>query len=299
MNTTAKKVSAACALVFLAAAAAWGLLYGYAHHRVAAAVDRIAASMPGVSDVEVGRIRAGFFGGAVELGELLVRLDTGADPIRIDSVTIHDADDDHPIPRWMHLELRGVWIRPAVHLPAVAGVLPAGAVPEQVVFRAESVYRYRADTQQLDLQRLFVAGRQMGELEITGRFENIDLERIAQASDQPMELFSALVGVQIGDAVLTYRDRTLVRETVRLLAHRRGLTPERYARRLVQRIRLRAEGAPEGLVAQTLAPLQGFIADARRIRISVQPRPPVSVGWLLWVRDPERLIELLDLRIDA
>jgi hypothetical protein len=85
MHTTTKKVAVACALVFLAAAAARGLLYGYARHRVAAAVDRIAASMPGVSAVEVGCIRAGFFGGAVKLGELWVRLDTGAGPIRIDA----------------------------------------------------------------------------------------------------------------------------------------------------------------------------------------------------------------------
>jgi hypothetical protein len=41
------------------------------------------------------------------------------------------------------------------------------------------------------------------------------------------------------------------------------------------------------------------LADARRIRISVPPNPPVSVGWLLRGRDPERFIEPLDLRIEA
>ena len=87
MNNTAKKVSAACALILLAAAA-WGLLYGYARHRIAAAVHRAAAAMPGVSAVEVGRIRDGIFGGAVEPGETLVCLDAGVDPIRIDSVLV-------------------------------------------------------------------------------------------------------------------------------------------------------------------------------------------------------------------
>jgi hypothetical protein len=261
-------------------------------------MDQIAESVPGVAAIDVGRIRSGPFGRWIEMEAVSIRFTSGRMPIRIDSARISDTDYSHPVPHRMNLALDGVRLHPS-HLPQRFGLLPNKVVSGQLVLRLEAVYRYRDDLQQLDLQRFLLTVVQLGELSLAGRFDNLNLERIFQAPIQPAAVFGAVTGARIQNAVLTYRDRSLVKEAVLRRARRRGQTPARYARNLVESLRLRGEGAPGGLLARTLQPLVGFLTDPDLLRISVRPKQPVTLGWLLWVRDPKHLIELLGLQIEA
>ncbi|MGD8367869.1 MAG: hypothetical protein PVG78_09515 [Desulfobacterales bacterium] len=299
MKPAATKALLAFTAAVLIAAAGCGLFLWHARHRVFAMVDAIAGGVPGVASIDVGGVHTDLFGGGIQLEQLTVRLASGKEPIRIASAEILDADRRHPVPRWMHVALHGIELHPAIHLPEVSALIPSGVAPEPLIVNLEAVYRYRADSRQLDLQRLFLGSEKLGEISIAGRFDNLDLERTMKGPVQFAEMIGAVTGARIRDAAFTYQDHDLVRETIRRRAQRRGMPPERYARLLVKMLRLRGEGEPKGLLDRTLAPLAEFLSDPDTLRISVHPPQPVPFGWLLWVRDPKRLIELLGLRIEA
>ena len=285
--------------MFVAAAIGYGIFYWHSIRRVSAVVDQIAESVPGVAAIDVGRIRSSSFGGRIELEAVSIRLTSGRTPIRIDSARISDTDYSHAVPRRLNLVLNGIRLQPSVHLPQLFDRLPNEVVSEPLVLRLEAAYRYQYDRQQLDLQRFFLEAEPLGELTVAGRFDNLNLEKIFQPPIEPVAVFGTLTGARIRKAVITYRDRSLVKETVRSRARRRGQTPARYARNLVEILRLRGEGEPGGLLARTLQPLEGFLANPDLLRVSVTPKQPVTFGWLFWVRDPAHLIELLGLQIEA
>ena len=298
MKPAAVKIWIGCLAMAAALAIGYGLFHWHSTRRISTALDRIAEALPGVASIEAGRISTGFFEGRIELEDLSVRLAPDSPAVFIDSVKILDADFTHPVPRKMHVIVQGGQVRPLFHFPQLAGQFPDGVIPDSVRLNLDAVYFYRPDTGELDLQQFSLTAEPLGELSFEGHFDNLDLERIFQEPVRPVEMFGALVGARIRDAAITYRDRSLVRETVRSQAKRRGRTPARHARILVETLRFRGEGPPGGLLARTLEPLKGFLADPEFLRVRFDPEKPVTVGWLLWVRDPERLIELLGLQIE-
>jgi hypothetical protein len=299
MKPAAKKTLLACTAAVLVAAVGYGLFHWHARQRVFAMVDQIAGVFPAVDSVDVGRVHTDLFGGRVLLEHLTVRLNSGNDPVRIASLEVLDADRRHPVPRRMHITLRGARIHPAIHFPELSALFPAGVAPDPVIVDLESVFQYRPDSRELDVQRFVLGSEGLGEMTIVGRFDNIDLERILQGPAHLQAMIGAVTGARICDATFTYQDHDLVRETIRRRAQRRGISPQRYAHLLVEILRLRGEGEPEGLLDRTLAPLADFLSDPHQLRISVHPPEPVAFGWLLWVRDPKRLIAMLGLRIEA
>ncbi len=297
MRTAANKLVIVCFVLLLAAAGGYGLLNWRAHERVSAALGKVAQTLPAVKTVSVGRIRTGLFGGRIELKDLSLRLASVSAPIRIESAVISDVDRGHRFPRWLHLVLKGVQLRPGLHFASFFSHFPAGVVPDPLTVRLEVAYRFRADDRLLDLEQFSLEADRLGTLHIVGRFDNLDLQRLFKEPPGPVEILTAISGARILDATMTYRDHTLVKETIRRRAERRGISPARYARIFVESLRVRAEGEPHGLLARTLAPLKSFLADPNRLRIALHPKKPVSVAWLLWVRSPERLIDILGLRI--
>lgn len=279
-------------------AAGYGLFHWQGKRRVVRGLQGVADILPAVEAIDCSRVSIAFPGEPIRLEDLSIRL-AGTDvPVFIESAVIHSMDRSRAVPRWMHLDIRGARIRPRDHFPPLFGVTPSGSVGENIECRFSADYRRPGEEPDIEIRRLLVGAGRVGEIELTGRFDNLDLGRLFSLPFQPAEAVAAVAAARIRHASLFYRDGGLVRGMVTEASVRQGLSPERIARRFTSRIRVRAEGPRQGKVAQILAPVERFLADPRQIQLQIRPPKPVSIGALFWVRDPEQLIEMLGLRIE-
>ncbi|WP_449242238.1 hypothetical protein [Desulfovibrio sp.] len=266
----------AVSMLLLAACAGWFGLRAYVEREVRAGLDGL---RPGL-DVTFSGLSLDLFPRALVLTGVTARTPEGP-VLRAERARIEEFDLEHATPHFARAAFSGL----TVEDPAWGWTAPP--------CRADVDYRYDPATRELTVNRLSLDQPETFEADLSGRFGNLDLERV-----QDGQYFaSSLAGLE-----LRYRDRSLLGRVLQRVAAQfqtsEVVLRTRAALWLAAReAQARARG--EAASASALEALGRFARAPGELTVSLAPAEPVPFLYLIADGNLPRMLALLNARIEA
>jgi len=296
MNRVIKKrLAIGLFLCSIAVAAVYVGVQRYAHYAAESSLNRLVETVPWLRDVTYGEMAVEIFSEGLRMTDVAVSVDTAAKPVRIDQIIVHSMDRNHAWPFRMHVELLGIQFSPDQ-------ITQNGALLQQLGYdamtgRLETMYRYEHEGKTLILERLHIDVADAGSVTLSGRIGNVDLVELLSGRVGGATMAGRIGGMLIEQGRLRYADASLFERVLRFLARARGISTKAYRRLLVRNLSAHLTvDAPEN-VASVTAGLSAFVIQPTHLVASVSPDRPVALFWLLWYRNFEKLVNLLNLQV--
>jgi hypothetical protein len=268
------------AAVLLAVAIYAGVRIGLRHmvnRQLAAAVQ----ATPGLDDIQYARLEIRLRPLGLELVQVALKPSEGAAPIPIRRVRIARFTAGRTLPRQLSLFLDDIRIH-AAH-PALGPFqtaiqrLALKSLDMDLNLRLVQVEnRPKAWRGQVELQV-----QQAGTLRVALAVDNLDMERVRRAIDQPINWMTVLPPTGIRAMAVEYEDEGLVERMVAARARGTGQPPaavRQHFRQAIEAAARREKILPLGRL------LSAFVTDPLRIGYYTGNAEPVYLGRLLWIR---------------
>ena len=284
--------------LFLCAVAAIAIYFEvqrYAHHSARSALDQFVETVPYVRQVAVGNMDVDIFGEGIRMTDVTVSVANASHPIHIHRVDVRSMDRNHPWPFWMHVEFHDIRFSPKQILQNSTLLHQLGY--DALSCRLEGVYRYEHASKTLVLERFHFDIADAGSVTLSGRVGNIDLVELFSGRVDGAGIAGRLGGMLIEQGRLRYADASLFERVLQYLARASGLSTEAYRRRLVRNLSAALTADAPDNVASVTAGLSAFVVQPTQLVASVAPDRPVVLFWLLWHRNVEKLVDLLNLQV--
>jgi hypothetical protein len=289
------------ALVVVAVAVAGGylLLKRHAEQTVRRQVASIALRIPGVTAVDYASAQIDWADAGMRIEGVTVFLSDPVESVFIDEVRVHDIDPAHDVPDRLDVEIVG--LRLPGSQPRLQPLQPylAEAGYTALVADVRLVYRFDRSRRLLAIDKLEVTADDAGSLNLSARFENVDLPRLLKNMTDRIYLLTALPGVSVAGAELVFADDTLTGRLLAALARRIRQTPREAALAVNEALEERFGPTNRPQAREALAGLQSFITAPKTLRLSAVPPAPVSFLQFLWARNPSDFVQLLHIRVEG
>jgi hypothetical protein len=258
-------------------------------------IHRTVSTIHFVEKLDFNCLDVGFSDPKLTIKDISIQLNGQDDNIIMEKFLVHDVEEkDNLVTR---LQFTATGIQVPVHMVPipVASTYTGKTAIDNVLLNLNCHYSYDPVSKVFHLQNFTLVSKETGELYISFKLLNLHLTHIA--IDNPVTLFSSLAGVSVGKATIIYKDHSFLQN---LIKHPQ--TPENAAiKKIIDNINVRlaslAHTEKNPNVLKVLLTIKQFLIDPDRIEIKLSPEKPVLLGQLLFVRDLEKLIRLLNIQV--
>ena len=166
-------------------------------------VDRLIAKLPAGTTVTYGSLRGSLIGDKVRLRD--IRLNTPeTGPARIERLTLASFDPFNAVPHYVRMSVRGFEMRAERASPDTRRVMKELGY-DRIVVDVDYDYRYDAQRKVLVVEKARISGKNVGTLELSGRFDNVPSIEI----DNYGTLIATAMQSIVRNVRIVYRDRSL------------------------------------------------------------------------------------------
>ena len=292
-----KKLIIAVTVIAVAVAGAYLVIRYHAEQKTRRQVESIALRIPYVTGIDYASTAIDWPAAVLRVEKVTVSLGDPAETVAVDEVIVRDVDPAHDVPDRLDVEIHGIHLSSGQ--PRLQGFQPylAEAGYKELVIDLHLAYRYDRDSRLLEIEKLEAAADDAGTLSFSARFNNVDLPRLLKNLTDRIYLITALPGVSLSGAELSYADDTLTRRLLEVWGRRTQQSPGETARSLSVTLENRFGPTDRPLTRQALAGLKAFIAAPGTLRVAAAPPEPVSFLRFLWTRNPSDVVELLHIQV--
>ncbi|WP_027176623.1 hypothetical protein [Desulfovibrio aminophilus] len=262
--------------LFLAACAGWAGMRAYVESEVRAGLNGL---RPGL-DVTFSVLTFDLFPRGVVLTGLTARTPEGP-VLRAERARIEAFDLDHATPHFV----RAAFIGLTVEDPAWGWMVPP--------CRAHVDYRYDPQSRELTVNRLSLDQPETFQADLSGRFGNLDLERV-----QDGQYFAS----SLAELELRYRDRSLLGRVLQRVAAQFQTSEAALRTRAALWLAAReaqARSRGEAASASALEALGRFARTPGELTVSLAPAEPVPFLYLIADGNLPQMLALLNARVEA
>jgi hypothetical protein len=293
------KIKVTIAVAVLAVVGGYLLLQQQAERGVRRQVETVALRIPDVTAVDYASARIDWPSGEIRIRQVSVSLKDPVESVHIDEVRVHAVDTAHEVPDHLDVEILGVHLLSSQPRLQLLQPYLAEAGYDELALDLHLVYRYDRNRRLLAIEKLEVAADDVGILNLNAVFGNVDLPRLVKNLTDRIYLITALPGVSVAGAELSYADDTLARRLLEAWSRRTHQTPQEAARTLDTALENRFGPADRPLKQEALSALKSFIAAPGTLRMAAAPPAPVAFLRFLWTRSPADIVELLHIQVEG
>ncbi|MES9996871.1 hypothetical protein [Desulfovibrio aminophilus] len=263
-------------VLFLAACVGWAGMRAYVESEVRTGLDGL---RPGL-DVTFSGLTFDLFPRGVVLTGLTARTPEGP-VLRAERARIEEFDLEHSTPHFVRAAFSGL----TVENPVWGQEVPPCA--------ADVDYRYDPQARELTVRRLTLVLPEGFEADLSGRFGNVDLERLPDGQ----YFASSLAGLE-----LRYRDRSLLERVLRRVAAQFRVSEAALRTRAALWLAARetqARSRGNEAAASALEALGRFARTPGELTVTLAPAEPVPLLYLIADGNLPEMLVLLNARIEA
>lgn len=254
-------------------------------------VDRLISKLPPGTTVSYGSIRGSLIGDKVRMRDIKLNTpETG--PAKIERLVLTSFDPLNTVPHYVKMQVRGFEMRADKASAATRAVMQRLGY-ERMVVDVDYAYRYDASRRVLVIEKARISGRQVGTLELSGRFDNvpsIDVSTYGGLIATAMQ--SVVRGIRI-----VYDDASLADRILRAQAKSSGKAEVDYRNGLLAALdgELRKSKSPQ--YRRELQHLRAFVQKPGRLVIEASPKRPIPVFLIAAAGEPDAIRRLLGIKL--
>jgi hypothetical protein len=283
----------ACIGVILLTAGYFGARY-MAKNMAEQKVQEFFAGMDDVVHAEYGGVDVGLFSREAVVSDLRIAA-LGGKTIAMDRMVLSRYEEEDGVPRAVTVRFEGVDVpvTPEYFKESSEFIHKLG----YDVLHCDYVmdYAYRKAEQTLDLAEFSLIVKDAGKLGFSVQLANVDLDDLAQGG--PSAMLVAVDGIEVN-----YTDDSLMDRLMKTAAAEERMSEEqlmREANKNMEREIARTRDRGEEFAAQAMSELQRFVNERKGLRVSADPKQPVTVLEIIGMKNPQNVIEALGVEVRA
>ena len=252
-------------------------------------IDIAIANLVNYVDVDYQNVSVDLLGFAVHISDIVVSPTKSEDKIHIDEIVIFDVDKDSDVPFFLHIALNGIQI-PIDQIEAVKNL----GYNDYMLLNADIEYDYNATAKEIVLNRLQVGADGVGDIEISLRLSNIDLN-----PENVLAFLLTYPQIILHNGTMMYRDDSFIERLMRLQAETQDRDVTQMKDGMIIVIEHAIEEEEDEFTKQALTEIRNFVNAPEKLLISIEPIKPLPLGRLMRTQNPKELIKLLNIKIQS
>ncbi len=208
----------------------------------------------------------------------------------IDQIVVYDVDRKNNFPRHLKIALHGV------HINRSSGIWEyfqdLGFTDEEIRIDVDLEYVYKTDKQSFYVHRLTYGAPKIGELSLSLRISNIDLD-----SDSQFLTSSSFLDILIHKAELRYHDYSLVDKFLKMKAKNEGKSTRKYVQEILDEMDKAIEKSEDAFYKSFLQKFKDFVKNPGVIFIRIEPNEPLTLERLLDIQELDEAVNLLNISV--
>lgn len=275
----------------LFAAVCYGGLVWFVHHEVAKGINQAVADTPGMT-LDYSNLSVSIFDHTVTLDDVEVAW-AGGQHFLAEQLSVLKYDQKHAVPYFIRAKARDAVISATrANLGEYADLL---AMIDINALHGDIVVDYSFDPngKSLTFRQLDFNDRVLGDLHLSARLDNIDIENLRPEK---------MVGLKLGQAEFRFTDNRLLERTLAVLGTSMRLSPEETRRQLageLEGMARHADTAGNPRASDALFAFRRFVQHAGTLKVSSRPAEPAPLIYLFMGRDFYDNLQLLNLTVTA
>jgi DNA-binding transcriptional MerR regulator len=263
----------------------------YASNRAEAKVDEAIAKAGNVADIEYKKVTVDLFGMDVRIVDLLVSPAKAKEKIKIAEIVIHDIDRTSDIPTFLSMTCNGIELN-MQELGEHAKPIKELGYTDNVMVNLNADYHYDHEKKELNLKKLGLGADDAGEISISFRIGNINLQ-----TKQIAALLFTFPQMIFNEAKLSFQDDSLTDRLMSRRAKQKGVNLEEFKQALIQEVEKEIDKERDQFTREALSEMKKFIEDPEELTISAFPSKPQPISHIMSAGDLKDLIKLLNIQI--
>lgn len=250
------------------------------------------------ADVQYDDLQVDILDQSIRLKDVVITPRFWKEKIRIEESVFYDLKNENGIPSNIRFNLEGIYLDLANSNNFLKTYIESMGL-ENVKADLECAVSYDNKDRILSVQQVKLGADGVGKAELSLRLKNIDPDTIGSLPQNIVLLLITLSGVSIEGAEIKYQDETLMDKVITVAARQESQQADDYYQSLVQRLEVAFKNETDPNVKKAIKGIQDFMKKKDKISIMLAPKKPVPFGKLYWIRDLNRLVDLLGIKVAA
>lgn len=266
-------------------------LKSYTNHVAEQRVNEVIAKAAPMVGIDYGKVTVALLSRNVTISDIVVSSLETPDRLKIDEIILRDFDDESDVPVFFNGSIKGMEVGLDMFGDAAQDIRELGYT-QSLLFNTDIDYRYDEKNKDLNIKKIAVSANDVGELSLNLKLGNIDFD-----PDEMLGLLFTYPQLLIHDAKIDYRDDSLIQRTLQYSARKNGIQVKELKEQLFEMLQAEIDNEKDKFTKNALKAVKKFIEKPEKFSISVSPSKPTPVGRIFSAKDPNDLIEMLDIQI--
>jgi hypothetical protein len=229
----------------------------------------------------------------INISDVVISSNNSKAKIIINEIVIHDIDEKSDIPLFMNVSFNGVNLSESQLIDNNEIIKKLGNNGSSLMDISVD-YLYNQEDQVINLNKLNFSADNVGEMDVSFRLGNIDLN-----PQKNMYLFSVLPKIILHNVKVAYRDESLIEVLQALAAKDQNKSIEAIKTEAINDINQIIKREKDDFTKTALNEIKNFINNPESLTISLTPTKPLALGKLMHVSEPKDLIRLLNVEVKS
>jgi hypothetical protein len=252
-------------------------------------LDIAIANLVNYVDVDYRNVSVDLLGFDVHVSGIVVSAINSEDKINIDEIVIFDFDKESDIPFFLHIALNGIQI-PIDQIEAVKKL----GYDDYMLLNADIEYDYNKNEKEIVLNRIQVGADGVGDIEISLRLSNIDLN-----PENILAFLFTYPQIMLHNATIMYRDDSFIERLMKLQAETQDRNVTEMKDDIITIIEHTIEEEEDDFTKKVLTEIRKFVDSPEQFSISIEPIKPLPLGRIMRTKNPKDLIRILNIKIQS
>jgi hypothetical protein len=265
----------------------------YASNIAEEKIDMAIENIANHATVDYGNINVDLLKQDINISDVVISSINSKAKIIINEIVIHDIDEKSDIPLFMNVSFNGVNLSESQLIDNNEIIKKLGNNGSSLMDISVD-YLYNQEDQVINLNKLNFSADNVGEMDVSFRLGNIDLN-----PQKNMYLFSVLPKIILHNVKVAYRDESLIEVLQALAAKDQNKSIEAIKTEAINDINQIIKREKDDFTKTALNEIKNFINNPESLTISLTPTKPLALGKLMHVSEPKDLIRLLNVEVKS
>ncbi|MDH3346610.1 MAG: hypothetical protein OEM02_00720 [Desulfobulbaceae bacterium] len=258
-----------------------------------AEVDVAIAETSDTTDITYKKVSVDLLGMDVHISDITVSPINSDEILKINEIIIHDFDKESEVPTFFSFSCNGIEVN-IKEAGKEADKLRALGYKDKMLANISAHYAFDKEKKELTLKNIGIGAEEAGNIMISFRLGNINLEQEAVQT-----LFFTFPSLLLHDAQITYEDDSFIERVMALEAQKSQTTLEEFKKSLFEELDEKIANEKDDYTKKGLMEIKGFFENPKKISLTASPSEPLPLGALMNIEDPKELIKLLNIKIKS
>lgn len=270
--------------------------FGFKMYAASVAEERINLAIAEASefvDIDYDDVSVDAMGLDVRISNVTIAQGDDPEKIKIEEVVVHDIDGSSEMPLFMSICLKGMKLENALKPTEIAQLKEYG-YDEELLTDISIDYLYDEDAKELTVKKFSGNTDNLGKMDLSLHISNINLN-----PEMTLEQFLQNEKAMIHGAIINYTDDSFFNRIIEVEAKKAHKSPTELKQILMQELEKSTKGQEDQFTQDVISAVKKFVENPKKFSISINPDKPVIFNRLMRTKNPQALIDLLNLEVKS